>query len=76
MSITEKAFNKRQLTLLTIVLFIFSGIMAYFSMPRSENPLYTVRTARVVTYWPGASPERVEMLVTDKIEKKSKRSQR
>ncbi len=38
-------------------------------MSRAEDPLYTVRTAEVTTHWPGASPERVEMLVTDKIEK-------
>jgi len=67
---TENAFNKKQLTLLTLALFVISGTIAYFTMPRAENPLYTVRTARVVTYWPGASPKRVEMLVTDKLEKK------
>jgi len=34
-------------------------------------PPYTVRVATVVTQFPGASPERVEELVTDKIEKKA-----
>ena len=33
-------------------------------------PPYTVRVANVVTSFPGASPERVELLVTDKVEKK------
>ena len=70
MNYTEYAFSKKQLTVLTIVLFVLAGLMTYFTMPRAENPLYTVRTARVVTYWPGASPERVEMLVTDKLEKR------
>lgn len=55
---------------MTIVLLFVAGFIAYISMPRSENPLYTVRIARVVTQWPGASPQRVELLVTDKIEKK------
>jgi len=32
-------------------------------------PPYTVRVASIVTQFPGASPERVEQLVTDKIEK-------
>ena len=59
-----------QFVLLGIALLAFSGVMAYFNMPRAENPLYTVRTAEVVTEWAGASPERVEELVSDKIEKK------
>ncbi|MCH9614675.1 MAG: Multidrug resistance protein MdtB [Chlamydiia bacterium] len=69
MSLTKFAFSKTQLTLLTIVLLVLSGVIAYFSMPRDENPVYIVRTAQVTTHWPGASPERVEQLVTDKIEK-------
>jgi multidrug efflux pump subunit AcrB len=32
-------------------------------------PPYTVRVANIVTSFPGASPERVELLVTDKVEK-------
>ena len=38
-------------------------------MPRAEDPGFTIRTAVVQTLFPGANPERVENLVTDKIEK-------
>ena len=41
----------------------------YQSLSRDSMPPYTVRVASVVTRFPGASPERVEQLVTDKIEK-------
>ncbi len=51
-----------------VILAIVAGVLAYTKMPRSEDPGYTIRTARVTTYFPGASPERVEMLVTDPIE--------
>lgn len=70
MNFTRVALTKTQVTLLTIAIVCIAGIAGYFSMSRAENPLYTVRAAQVVTYWPGASPERVELLVTDKIEKK------
>jgi len=63
------AFSKMQFTLMAIVLICAAGFMAYFSMTRDENPIYIVRTAQVTTVWPGASPERVEQLVTDKLEK-------
>jgi multidrug efflux pump subunit AcrB len=44
------------------------GIFSYLTMPRREDPEYTVRTCVVSTAWPGASTERVEELITDKLE--------
>ncbi len=41
----------------------------YQSLPRDSMPPYTIRVASVVSVFPGASPKRVEELVTDKIEK-------
>ena len=35
----------------------------------SEDPGFIIRVAQVMTFFPGASPERVEQLVTDKLEK-------
>lgn len=46
------------------------GFRAYRSVPRLEAPEFTIRTALIVTYLPGASPQKVEQLVTDKIESK------
>lgn len=45
------------------------GLMTFNNMPRDDMPPFKFRAATVITYFPGASPERVEMLVTDKIEK-------
>ncbi len=38
-------------------------------MPQNEDPGFIIRVALVMTYFPGASPERVEQLVTDRLEK-------
>jgi len=38
-------------------------------MPKDYDPGFIIRDAQVITYFPGASPERVEQLVTDKLEK-------
>ena len=46
-----------------------AGITTYVGMPRAEDPGFVIRTAVVITLFPGASPERVELLVTDKLEK-------
>ena len=69
MGITEFAIKNNRITLVTVTLLIFSGLMAYISLPKAQDPGFTIRTAVVTTRLPGASPERVELLVSDQIEK-------
>ncbi len=69
MSITQFAIEKNRVTITALIVIILGGISAYFNMPQDEDPGFTIRTAVVITYFPGASPERVENLVTDKLEK-------
>ena len=69
MDITRIAIEKRAITTVALLVIFFMGVSAYFSLPRSEDPGFLVRTAVVSTVFPGASPERVELLVTDKLEK-------
>ncbi|MFH1039429.1 MAG: efflux RND transporter permease subunit [PVC group bacterium] len=70
MSLTEFALKRSRLTVVLLVVILFGGISAYLSLPQSEDPDFTIRTAMVMTYFPGASPERVEQLVTDQLEQK------
>src|SRR5215469_15789451 len=46
------------------------GIWAYGVMPKRKDPDIPVRQVVVITPWPGQSAERVEQLVTRKIEEK------
>ena len=55
---------------LTIALLIVSGVAALSTLPRTEDPRIENRNASVLTRLPGASAERVEVLVTEKIEQK------
>lgn len=45
-----------------------AGVWSYWSMPRLEDPTFTIRRAVVITAYPGAAPEKVENLVTDTLE--------
>ncbi|QTD52054.1 efflux RND transporter permease subunit [Sulfidibacter corallicola] len=65
MSIIHK---NQALTYTLLVFFMVMGISAYQRMPRNSMPPFKVRFASVVTFFPGAGPERVENLVTSKIE--------
>lgn len=55
---------------LAIALLIVSGIGAISTLPRTEDPRIIARMASVITQLPGASAERVEVLLTEKIEQK------
>lgn len=69
MDITRLAIEKNRIFAAAMLVVLLSGIGAYTDMPRSEDPGFIIRTALVQTIFPGASPERVELLVTDKLEK-------
>lgn len=60
--------NVTVMVILTIV--VLEGIFTHATISRKENPEFTVRSAMVTTVFPGASPAKVEQLVTDKLEEK------
>ena len=60
--------NRTLVWFLTIVL-VAGGIVAYRSMSKMEDPEIKVKTATILTLYPGASAHQVELEVTDKLEK-------
>jgi multidrug efflux pump subunit AcrB len=46
------------------------GVYSYRSMPQRKDPDTPVKTAVAITTWPGAKAEKIEQLVTKKIEEK------
>ncbi len=70
MNITESAIRYSRVTLVIVLVLVSAGITSYFALPKAQNPAFTIRTAVITTRFPGASPERVEQLVTDTIEEK------
>jgi len=69
-NLTRFAIQRDRVTWVALAAIALAGWSTYLGMPRAEDPGFTVRTAIVVTRLPGASAERVEQLVTDKLEKK------
>jgi len=67
--LTRWAIKNNRVTSVALVVVLLAGIAAYGRLPRSEDPGFTIRIAMIMTIFPGASPERVEQLITDKIEK-------
>src|SRR5699024_10518017 len=50
-----------------LVIFMVSGIFAYFHLGQEEDPSFTVRSMTVQTAWPGATVDDMENQVTDKL---------
>ena len=69
MNLAQFSIEKNRITFMVLATVILLGISMYSSLSRDSMPPYTVRVANIVTQFPGASPERVEQLVTDRLEK-------
>jgi len=64
--------NWRVVLLLLIILPIISGIFALVSMPKELNPDISIPVLLVIVPYPGAPPNQVETLITNKLEDKLK----
>lgn len=53
---------------MVILLTLIGGIVGYINISRLEDPNFTIKTALVVTLYPGASAIEVEQEVSDRIE--------
>ena len=69
MNLAQFSIEKNRITFTLLFTIIIMGGALYVNLSRDSMPPYTVRVASVISQFPGASPERVELLVTDKVEK-------
>ena len=69
MNLAKFSIEKNRITIMVLLTIILMGLVMYSGLSRDSMPPFTIRVASVVSVFPGASPERVEQLVSDKIEK-------
>jgi multidrug efflux pump subunit AcrB len=68
MNLAKIAIEKKAVTYFVTFLLVLAGIGSFFSLGQLEDPAFSIKTAVVVTQYPGASAEEVELEVTDRIE--------
>ena len=66
--ITGSAVRHHAVVYTLTAMVVIYGVIAYFNLPKQQDPGFTIRAAVITTRFPGASPLRVEQLVTDRIE--------
>ncbi|HEB59655.1 MAG TPA: efflux RND transporter permease subunit, partial [Gammaproteobacteria bacterium] len=70
MSVAAFAVENRAITLFAALILVVGGFLSYFQLGQLEDPEFTIKTAAIITSYPGASAEQVELEVTDRIETK------
>lgn len=68
--LTAFALNNKMTFIAFAILIGVFGPVSFSSHPSREDPKITIRTANVTAQFPGMAPERVENLITKKIEEK------
>lgn len=68
MNISALSVRYPRVVMAAVVTIAVWGAVALSTLPRQEDPVIAWRLANVVTRLPGASPSRVETLITDVIE--------
>lgn len=63
-------YRDPRLSALTVLLALAAGVSSLWVLPRMEDPQLTQRAGNIVTVFPGADAQRVEALVTEKLEER------
>jgi multidrug efflux pump subunit AcrB len=68
MNLTKLTLNNSRIAIIALSIIAMMGIKNYFDLSQNSMPPYTIRKASVITQLPGASPLRIEELITDALE--------
>ena len=69
MNIAEWSINNKVISWILALIMLFAGYGSFNSLSRLEDPEFTIKEAKVVTPYAGASAEEVGIEVTDLIER-------
>jgi multidrug efflux pump subunit AcrB len=67
-NIGEYSVNRKVVSWLLVILMVGGGIWGFRSMGKLEDPAFTIKLAKVITFYPGASAQQVQDEVTYNLE--------
>ncbi|MBS2039708.1 efflux RND transporter permease subunit [bacterium] len=67
-NLSRFCLDQRSICWLGLIICLLWGWFGYHKMPQRKDPDVPVRKAKIITTWPGNSAEKVEQLVSRKIE--------
>lgn len=69
-NLSALAVKERAITLFLLISFAFAGIYAFTNLGRVEDPSFTIKIMTVTSVWPGATPQEMQDLVAEPLEKR------
>lgn len=69
-NLSALAVKERAITLFLLISFAFAGIYAFTNLGRAEDPSFTIKIMTVTSAWPGATPQEMQDLVAEPLEKR------
>ena len=70
MNISRYSISRPSVITFFIVVMLIGGVYAFWKLGKREDSTFTIKSAVVVSPYPGATPEEVENLVTEPLERK------
>ncbi|MGB5451548.1 MAG: efflux RND transporter permease subunit, partial [Sedimenticolaceae bacterium] len=68
MNIGEYSVERPVISWLIVIILVFGGLWAFENMGKLEDPAFTIKLAKIITLYPGASAQQVQDEVTYHIE--------
>ncbi len=68
MNLTEYSMNNRTISWMILSVLLVGGALAFWDLGRLEDPPFVVKDAMIVTAYPGATAEEVELELTHPLE--------
>ena len=69
MNIPKYSLENQKIIYFFLAVMLIGGIYSFFKLPKKEDSTFVIKQAVLVTQYPGATPQEVEKLVTEPIER-------
>ena len=69
MNIPKYSLENQKIIYFFLAVLLIGGIYSFFKLPKKEDSPFVIKTAVLVNQYPGATPQEVEKLVTEPIER-------
>lgn len=69
MNIPKYSLENQKIIYFFLAVMLIEGIYSFFKLPKKEDSPFVIKQAVLVTQYPGATPQEVEKLVTEPIER-------
>ena len=69
MNLPVYSLENKKIIYFFLAIMLIGGIYSFFKLPKKEDSPFVIKQAVLVTHYPGATPQEVEKLITEPIER-------